>query len=332
MEKRFQFRHVNELTGLLVLGVMALVLAGVIFSEHSQRWFTRKYAFGVLLPEEGALGLRRGDDVVILGVSVGLVDEINVGVDGRMTAGVKIRRDFERFVRADSTACIKKVFGLAGDSLLEITRGHGAALPPRQPLIACLVSEDSLSRMEKMLTGLHAELMPVVTKASLGLAEWTKAGKDLQKREEQWHLFIARLDNLATGLEDGKGTAGKLMTDTSVADEAQLLLTRANEAMNNLQDVVTNLNVAVKNVQNGTARLPEITDAVADGAKDLPALVQQTQTSMRELERLIEAMQKNWLVRKHVNKTNPPPALPSSAIAAPQQQTLNAPKSQKDWK
>ena len=59
MEKRYTFRHVNELTGLLVLGVVALVLAGLIFSGHSQRWFARKYAFDVLLPEEGALGLPR---------------------------------------------------------------------------------------------------------------------------------------------------------------------------------------------------------------------------------------------------------------------------------
>jgi len=314
MQNRFHFRHVNELTGLLVLGVMALVLVGIVFSEHSQRWFALKYGFGVRLPEEGALGLRRGDEVVILGVSVGLVDEISVGEDGRMTADVKIRRDFARFVRADSTASIKKVFGLAGDSLLEITRGHGAALPLRQPVIVCLVSEDSLSRMEKMVAGLHAELMPVVTNARDGLLEWAKAGKDLQKREEQWHLFIARLDKLATGLEEGKGTAGKLMTDTSLADEAELLLIRANEAMTNLQEVITNLNGAVKNVQNGTARLPEITEAAANEAKDLPGLVQETQVSMRELERLIEAMQKNWLVRKHINKTNPPPAPPFSGL------------------
>jgi hypothetical protein len=55
-------------------------------------------------------------------------------------------------------------------------------------------------------------------------------------------------------------------------------------------------------------RLPEITDAVANETKDLPGLVIQTQTSMRELERLIEAMQRHWLVRKLVNRTNPPPS------------------------
>jgi hypothetical protein len=39
---------------------------------------------------------------------------------------------------------------------------------------------------------------------------------------------------------------------------------------------------------------------------------------MRELERLIEAMQKNWLVRKYVNKTNPPPAQPMTGTPQPE--------------
>ncbi len=102
--------------------------------------------------------------------------------------------------------------------------------------------------------------------------------------------------------------------------------------MGELQGTITNLNVAVKNVQNGTTRLPEITDAMANEAKDLPGLVQQTQVSMRELERLIEAAQRNWLVRKYVNPTNPPPVLPLYETAAPEKKPVAALRSPKDTK
>jgi phospholipid/cholesterol/gamma-HCH transport system substrate-binding protein len=317
MEKRFKFRHVNELTGLFVFGVVTLVIAGLLFSGHSQRWFARKYAFSVLLPESGTSGLRRGNEVIILGVSAGLVDDIIVGDEGRMKARVKIRRDFARFVRTDSTASIKKAFAVAGDSFMEIERGTGAPLPELFPTITCLPSEDSLGRMEKMLAGLNAELIPVVKKAGAGLDEWTKLGTDLQTTREQLKGLFVRLDNLALGLEQGKGTAGKLLTETVLADDAHQLLAQADQTMRQLQGIATNLDLAVKDVRKGAARLPEITDAVAKETKDLPGLVVQTQTSMRELERLIEALQRHWLVRKYINKTNPPSLLRSDREMEP---------------
>jgi phospholipid/cholesterol/gamma-HCH transport system substrate-binding protein len=314
MEKRFQFRHVNELTGLFVLGVVALAVAGVIFSGHSQRWFARKYVFEVRLPEQGTSGLRRGDEVFILGVSAGFVDDIRVTGDDRMNARVKIDHDFERFVRSDSTATLRKVFGVAGDSFMEITRGTNAPLPAHGATIVCLATEELPARMERILEELRAELVPVAKKAGATLDEWTKLGTDLQKTGEQLHQFVARLDGLATGLEQGKGTVGKVLTDTALADEAQRLLARANEALSGLQSAVTNLNAAAQNVQIGTTRLPEITGALANEAKDLPGLVQQTQMSMRELERLIEAVERHWLLRKYVNKTDPPPPRPLPGV------------------
>jgi phospholipid/cholesterol/gamma-HCH transport system substrate-binding protein len=319
MQNRFEFRQVNQITGFLVLAVLALVVIGVIFSAHSQQWFTRKYSFDVRLPEQGALGLRSGADVIVLGVSAGVVGEITVDDDGRMTAHVKIRRDFARFLRANSTASIKKVFGVAGDSFMEISRGSGAALSSHKPVITCLVSEDSLDRMEEMLADLHAELAPVVAKAGEGVDEWTKLGGDFRENSQQIQELIARLNNLAAGVEQGKGAVGNLLTDTTLTDQAQTLLSRANAAVEELQTMEANLNVAVTNVQHGTARLPEITDAMANEAKDLPGLVEQTQVSMRELERLIEAMQRNWLVRKYVNKTNPPPVRLLPESVAPEQ-------------
>ena len=50
-----------------------------------------------------------------------------------MEAEANIRRDFFRFVRADSSAVVKRKFGLAGDSYFEITRGQGQPLPEKTP-------------------------------------------------------------------------------------------------------------------------------------------------------------------------------------------------------
>jgi phospholipid/cholesterol/gamma-HCH transport system substrate-binding protein len=328
-EKRFRFRHINELTGLFVLGVLALVVMGVLFSAHSQRWFTHKYTFDVLLPEAGAFGLRRGDEVLISGVSVGWVNDVRVGGDGRMKARVKVRGDFERFVRSDSTATLKKVFGVAGDSFMEISRGTNAPLPAQGATIVCLAAEQLPDRLERMLEELRGELLPVVKKASTALDTWTKLGADLQETQGTLKQLVARLDNLAATVEQGKGTVGRLLTDTALVDGAQQLLTRANEALSEVQGVVTNLDAAVKNVRSGTVRLPEITDAVANGAKDWPGLVLQTQVSMRELERLIEALERHWLIRKYVNKTNPPPLRPLPGAEAPARkafQPLRSPK------
>jgi phospholipid/cholesterol/gamma-HCH transport system substrate-binding protein len=330
MEMRFKFRHVNEVTGLFVLGVLAMVVAGAIFSGHSQRWFARKYAFDVLLPEAGAFGLKRGDEVFISGVSVGWVDDVRPVEDGRMKARVKVRGDFGRFVRVDSTATIKKVFGVAGDSFIEITRGTNGPLPSPGAFIVCLSVEELPARLERMLEELRAELMPVVSKAGTTFDEWAKLGSDLQQTQQKLHQLVTRLDHLAGEVEQGKGSVGKLLTDTALVDEAQSLLAGANDAMSELQGVVTNLNAAITSVQSGTARLPEITDAVAKEAKDLPGLVLQTQVSMRELERLVEALQRHWLLRKYVNKTDPPPLRPLPATEELPRKPVKTPRSPKD--
>ena len=46
-------------------------------------------------------------------------------------------------------------------------------------------------------------------------------GTNLIATQERLDQLIARLNNLAAGVEQGKGTAGKLITDPALADEAQ---------------------------------------------------------------------------------------------------------------
>jgi phospholipid/cholesterol/gamma-HCH transport system substrate-binding protein len=330
MQTRFKFRHVNELVGLFVIGVVALIITGVILSSHSQRWFARKFRFDVLLPQAGTSGLRRGDEVFILGVSAGLVDDVIVKEDGRVKAEVKMRRDFERFVRSNSTAVIKKAFAVAGDSFMEISPGTGPPLPADNPTIICVPSEDSLGRIEKIVNDLHAELVPVIKKAGVGLEQWTTLGANLQQTIPEVSGLLARWDRLSDGLEQGRGTAGRILTDPALAEDAQQLLARANQAIRQFQLMATNLNGAVTNIQAGAAHLPTIAEAVANEAKVLPGLVHQTQISMVELERLIEALQRHWLIRKYVNLSDPQSLRPATETVKPGRKPGKAIHSSKD--
>jgi len=293
-EGGFRFRRVNEITGTFVLVVLALLVAVVVWTGRSQRWFKGNVTLRISLPEAGAAGIRQGSEVYFLGTLVGSVSDVLVDPAGRMEAEANIRRDFFRFVRADSSAVVKKRFGVAGDSFFEITRGKGAPLLEDNASIVC--TNQSQNALEAAVEQVRAEAMLVFKKVNGGLDTWTTFGSNLITTRARLDQLVGRVDDLVTDVQAGKGTVGKLITDTALVDEAQKLLARANEAMSEMRSVVTNLNVAVKNVQDGTARLPEITDAVADEARDLPGLVQQTQTSMRELERLIEAMQRHWKI------------------------------------
>lgn len=325
---RLPFRRVNEITGTFVLVVVAVLIAAVVWTGRSQRWFKSNVTLRIVLPEDGAAGIRQGSEVYFLGTLVGSVSDVIVDTKGRMKAEASIRRDFFRFVRADSSAVVKRKFGVAGDSFFEITRGEGQPLPEKNASIVC--NEQFQSALEAAVEEVRGEAVLVLKKVNGGLDTWTTLGTNLISTRERLDQLVGRMNSMATDLQAGKGTVGKLITDTALADEAQKLLARANEAMSELQGMVTNLNVAVKNIQDGTVRLPEITGAVADEAKDLPGLVLQTQTSMRELERLIEAMQRHWLLRKYVNKTNPPPVQPLSEPTVPEKKPVKALRSPAD--
>lgn len=312
IKERFKFRHVNEITGTFVILIALLLIAGVVWTAHSQRWFRSNVALRIILPETGAAGIQQGSEVYFLGTRVGSVSDVLVDTAGHMEAEASIRSDFFRFVRADSSAVVKKKFGVAGDSFFEITRGVGKPLPEKNASIVC--REQFQSVLETAVEQVRSEAMAVLKKVSGGLDTWSKLGADLGGTREHLDQLAIRLDNIAVGAESGKGTIGKLLTDTALIDDAEKFMTRANETMMDLRGVVTNLDIAVKNVQNATVRLPEITGTVADETKDLPGLVRQTQTSMRELERLIEGMQRHWLIRKYVNKTNPPPLKPKTQV------------------
>ncbi len=308
MEERFKFRHVNEITGTFVLVILIVLMASVMWAGHSQRWFKSRVLLRIVLPEAGAAGIRQGSEVYFLGTLVGTVADVVVDETGRMEAQTKIRRDFFRFVRADSSAVVKKKFGVAGDAFFEITRGQGEPLPEKNAVINC--NEQFQSTLESAVEQVRSEALRVLQKANSGLDAWTALGTNLMATQQRLDQLAAHLENLAAGVQAGQGLAGELLTDPAMVDDFKALLGKANHSADELQ-------VTLSNLQQASIQLPAISDSIGQGTKNLPGLVLQTQTSMRELERLVEAMQRTWLVRKYVNQTNPPPLHPPATDTIP---------------
>jgi len=169
MEERFKFRRVNEITGTFVLVVVALLIAALVWTGHSQRWFKSRVTLRIILPEAGAAGIRQGSEVYFLGTLVGSVSDVVVDTTGRMEAQANIRRDFFRFVRADSSAVIKKKFGVAGDSFFEITRGLGQPLPEKNAAIVC--NEQFQSALEAAVEEIRRETVLMLKKPA---PAWTR--------------------------------------------------------------------------------------------------------------------------------------------------------------
>ena len=319
--ERFKFRHVHAITGTFVLVVLGVLIAALVFAGRSQRWFIGNVTLRIVLPEAGAAGIRQGSEVYFLGTLMGTVSDVTVDPAGRMEAEVNIRRDFFLFVRADSSAVVKKKFGVA-DAYFEITRGHGQTLPEKNARIIC--NEQLPSPLEAAVEEVRRETVPALKKLSAGLDTWTALGTNLIASQERLDQLIARADNIVADLQQGKGTAGKLLTDPAAADELKTVLVKANRSMDELQVTLTNLQQASGNLQLASTNLPAISEALSKEATDLPGLVMQSQTSMRELERLIAAMQRHWLLRKYVNQTNPPPIHPLTESAEPEQKPVKA--------
>ena len=327
MEERFKFRHVHAITGTFVLVVFGVLIVALVFAGRSQRWFIGNVSLRIVLPEAGAAGIRPGSEVYFLGTLMGTVSDVRVDPAGRMEAEVHIRRDFFLFVRADSSAVVKRKFGV-GDAYFEITRGHGQPLPEKGARIVC--NEQLPSALETAVEEVRLEAVPALKKLNTGLDTWTTLGSNLITTRKRLDQLIGRADGIVADLQQGKGTAGKLLTDPSAAEELKTLLVKATSSMDDLQVTLTNLALASGNLQLASTNLPAISDAIGAEAKDLPGLVLQTQTAMRELERLIEAMQRHWLVRRYVNKTNPPPLRPLPASEESQRKPAKVLRSPKD--
>ena len=321
MAKPFRFRHVNEITGAFVLGVLALLLVGVVGTGFSQRWFTRATEYTVLLPT-GAQGLRPGAEVQMLGTVVGSVQDIWVDKDERrMKARVSVRSDFaEMFVKMDSRALLRKPFGI-GEAYVEIKGGSAESqrMPPQHAMEATSEGAPTES-FEKTIVQIRDEVVPGIQEARRGIAEFTALAAEFRRPESNFQQSFARLNRIFGDVEKGQGLAGKVLSDPQMAEEVQKVMTGLNASLSEAQAVLQDLRktthmvagqsqqsleqfqAILQDIQKTTAALPQTVKSINQTTEAMPAMVRQMQETLRQIHRLVEGAQRSWLLRGTIER------------------------------
>lgn len=340
MAKPFRFRHAHAMAGAFVLATAMLLVTGLWMTGHSQRWFQPVRNLTILLPEEGSLGLRPGAEVFLMGTSVGSVQDIAPGEDGRMRAQVTVRRDYSQFIRVDSTAVIRKTFGIAGDSFLEISRGTGEPLPPGQAEIPSQADRAPTEMLGELLVELRDEGVPTLKEARATMEEYRRVAAEYRDPDGPLQRTLARADRLTAAVERGEGVAGKLLADAETVRQVEAAIAKVNASLDEADAVLKQTRAAaqsvarlaesgdartselpalirqtrdalresqemLKDVRRTSAKLPDTVGELDRTLRALLALATQTQESMRQFQRLVEGAQRHWLVRGHVDPEPP---------------------------
>ncbi len=228
--------------GVMVLVSLALFALAVFFISGQVGFFTRHYTLKAYLPSAG--DLREGAQVRLAGISVGNVSRIRISPfsDRRRAVEIdlNIARTFQNEIRADSVASVETV-GLLGDSYIDITRGTageevvadgGAVKTAEKADIAAVMQNTNEVIMN--LNTLSAKLDDITTQIQAGKGSMGKLLYD-QTLYNKMDATITSAQDLVSRAQRGEGTIGKLMVDETLYNRTVTTLDRLNKVIDDIQ-------------------------------------------------------------------------------------------------
>lgn len=342
------YRYANQLVGVFVLLTVLVFSVAFMFSGRVRQWIDPGARLKVILPSDGLFGLAEGAAVEILGTRAGQVRRIVIDPRQQIYADVQIQGNMKPFVRKDSTAVIRKRFGVAGDSFLYISRGFAAPLDWEFAVLTATADRAPTESVGEILDELRSKIFPMLDDFQLTIRALLAVVKDMQDPRGNLQQLLANANTIAGKISKGEGLLGRLLFEEKMVDDIERLVVQLNDNLDrlgsifddlevtvqhvsrisarigeqaenlpeitrDLKDVLSSVQAVMKDLSRTTPRLPGIAESVGQAADSVPVLLLQTQQVMEELELLIKQLQSNWLLggsaaRKEVTSTRISPA------------------------
>lgn len=291
------FRYASHRAGFLVLIAVALFATAVLQAGVLKNLFKSVSVLYVMLPEEGVSGLNVGANVEVLGTNAGRVKQVVVDPEQSFHAVVEIERSMQDFIRRDSRVLIRKQFGIAGASFLEISRGRGEPLDWDYAVLEAQSDRAATDSIGDLLADLQQRVYPILDETQRAVTTLANIIERIDKGEGSIGR-ITRDDGLSKELEGiaasihgeveklGAVTDNLTATTASTAKLGNVLAQRIPAVLNNVNATIASLNTVVRDLGQ---RVPQATET-------LPSLLMQTQQTLAEMEQLMAQMRSSWIL------------------------------------
>lgn len=245
MAQRKQLTWTELRVGLFVL-VGLLVLAAGIFYVTGARFLGAKYRLRTFLPEVS--GLATGAPVRLDGVEVGNVEFITMASRAKgkvversrnIEVGMRIDRTYKPDILTDSTASLVTE-GLLGNRYVNITRGFtGVAIDDNGEIKGTeeKAIKEVVQRSADLLGNMNA-LSLDVRNLIAGVQEGKGSlGKLLTDEQAYAHLnsILAKSDQMVSDIREGQGSLGKLVASDELYQKANSAVSRVDTLMADIQ-------------------------------------------------------------------------------------------------
>jgi phospholipid/cholesterol/gamma-HCH transport system substrate-binding protein len=172
--------------GIFISAGSVLLLIAIYFIGARQHLFDRTIMVSGIFKD--ASGLMVGNNVRFLGINVGTIEGISITTDSTVQVDMEIKEEVQKFIKTDSKAIISSE-GLMGNKAISLTPGDSGRV---------IKNGDSIATFKP------ADMDMIMAK--------------LNKTVDNASSITGDMAVITKNIRDGKGSVGKLFSDTVFAD------------------------------------------------------------------------------------------------------------------
>jgi phospholipid/cholesterol/gamma-HCH transport system substrate-binding protein len=237
----------------VVLGTILLLFAAYLVGNR-QNMFGKTFDISAVF--KNATGLQNGNNVRFSGINVGTVNAIEMVNDTTIRVYMIIQDEMRNHIKKNAIASIGSN-GLVGSMLINIV--------PRQGESALIHPGDELQSYSKIG---NQDMMSTLNVTNENAALLTK---DLLK--------------VSQALTQGKGTLGRLLNDSTMANDLQQTITNLKYTSNRANATMSELNKMVKSIDFEESAVGVLLSDTISGGR-MKNIIQNLETSSLEIEKM----------------------------------------------